>query len=220
MTEEAPDTVRPPELADLPPLPETIPREAVEEIIRMVRAYHSEFRAFRRTFAEWMQRVALEDADRDLTLRQVKNVVQAALLLLPAKPTTFERQLGYDLLVVDDDRAILTAFERSLTSSGVRVTGAMNAESAKARLGHQAFHVAIVDVNLPDESGIDLVAWMLDAHPNVAPILMSGYSRDIVESDLLTPDLRSKNIAILEKPFVSKTALVDSIVKAVTGAEG
>ena len=64
------------------------------------------------------------------------------------------------ILVVDDDARIRTLLGRYLGREGFRVSMACDAADARTHLGALSFDLAIVDVMMPGESGLDLVAWL------------------------------------------------------------
>jgi two-component system, OmpR family, phosphate regulon response regulator OmpR len=61
------------------------------------------------------------------------------------------------LLVVDDDRRIRDLLSRYLLREGYRVTTAVSAADARAKLEGLSFDLLIVDVMMPGETGFDLV---------------------------------------------------------------
>lgn len=60
------------------------------------------------------------------------------------------------LLVVDDDARLRDLLRRYLTDNGFRVTGAADAEQARAQLASFDFDLIVLDVMMPGESGLDL----------------------------------------------------------------
>lgn len=60
------------------------------------------------------------------------------------------------ILMVEDDLALGTALEFSLTDEGYAVTRAGSIREARACLQQESFHIILLDVNLPDGSGYDL----------------------------------------------------------------
>jgi two-component system, OmpR family, phosphate regulon response regulator OmpR len=60
------------------------------------------------------------------------------------------------LLLVDDDRRIRDLLSRFLCSEGYRVTTAMSAKDARAKLNGLHFDLLILDVMMPGETGFDL----------------------------------------------------------------
>jgi two-component system phosphate regulon response regulator OmpR len=74
------------------------------------------------------------------------------------------------LLLVDDDRRIRDLLSRFLAGEGYRVTTAMSAKDARAKLLGLHFDLLILDVMMPGETGFDL-ARFIRASSSV-PILM------------------------------------------------
>jgi two-component system phosphate regulon response regulator OmpR len=62
------------------------------------------------------------------------------------------------LLVVDDDRRIRALLSRFLVEQGYRVTTASDAAEAIGCLKNFAFDLIVLDVMMPDESGLDFAA--------------------------------------------------------------
>src|SRR5215472_9462209 len=60
------------------------------------------------------------------------------------------------LLVVDDDARLRELLRRYLTENGFRITTAGDAAEARAALARFAFDLAVLDVMMPGESGLDL----------------------------------------------------------------
>jgi two-component system, OmpR family, phosphate regulon response regulator OmpR len=60
------------------------------------------------------------------------------------------------LLVVDDDARLRELLRRYLSESGFRVTTAPDAGEARANLASFAFDLVVLDVMMPDESGLVL----------------------------------------------------------------
>lgn len=78
------------------------------------------------------------------------------------------------LLVVDDDEPIRNAVRRYLVQQGYEVTLAATGEEALGILRRQKIMVMILDVNLPDISGIDLVPRIIGIEPSIALLMLTG----------------------------------------------
>ena len=63
---------------------------------------------------------------------------------------------GAHILVVDDDARLRDLLRLFLTRHGFSVTTAADAAEARARLGAFTFDLAVIDVMMPGESGLDL----------------------------------------------------------------
>src|SRR5262249_1165116 len=60
------------------------------------------------------------------------------------------------LMIVEDDRRIRDSLSRFLVGEGYRVTTAMSAPDARAKLSGLHFDLLILDVMMPGENGFDL----------------------------------------------------------------
>ena len=65
-----------------------------------------------------------------------------------------------DLLLVEDDPAIVTALSDFLKREGFAVTAASGQTEALRLLEGRRFHLALLDVTLPDGSGLALELWL------------------------------------------------------------
>mgnify|MGYP003347937764 CR=1 FL=1 len=74
-------------------------------------------------------------------------------------------------LLVDDDRSITGTLELLLREIGCSVDIALDLAQARARAGDARYDLIILDLNLPDGSGIDFAAEHRRSHP-ATPILM------------------------------------------------
>lgn len=193
--------------------------EPLAKILRTVHSYHSEFREFRGAFWRYVEaRKEVEERQEQL-LRRVLNALSVATVMPPAASESAARAgdtrlVGIKVLFVDDDQQILAAFGRLLGMAGARVTGAASAEEALDELGVRVFDVAIVDVSMPGMGGPEFVELIADTYPNTKPIILSGYSREMVFEDIMTPRLVALDVPVLEKPVSQFSDLVEAIQKA------
>jgi two-component system phosphate regulon response regulator OmpR len=74
------------------------------------------------------------------------------------------------LLLVDDDRRIRDLLSRFLAGEGYRVTTAMSAKDARAKLLGLHFDLLILDVMMPGETGFDLARFIRTS--SSVPIVM------------------------------------------------
>jgi two-component system phosphate regulon response regulator OmpR len=74
------------------------------------------------------------------------------------------------LLLVDDDRRIRDLLSRFLCSEGYRVTTAMSAKDARAKLLGLHFDMLILDVMMPGETGFELARFIRTS--SSVPIIM------------------------------------------------
>ena len=90
-------------------------------------------------------------------------------------PTAARPLLGLTILVVEDSRYACEAIRLLCLRSGARIRRADCLRSARRHLQVYRPTVVIIDLGLPDGSGIDLIAELQDSQPPVEAILaMSG----------------------------------------------
>ncbi len=79
------------------------------------------------------------------------------------------------MLLVEDQAATADALRRLLEREHFAVTVAPDGESARRALPARSWALVLVDVHLPDGSGLDLVKAVRDAvGPGVAVVVISG----------------------------------------------
>ncbi len=80
------------------------------------------------------------------------------------------------VLIVDDESSLRTALFRILDRKGLSVITANRGDEAKVLCqGDQALDLALVDMNLPDGDGIDLMTHLKNAHPDCQVIILTGH---------------------------------------------
>jgi DNA-binding NarL/FixJ family response regulator len=90
--------------------------------------------------------------------------------------------------IVDDHEALREGLERLLTDHGMRVVGSVgNAAAAHDLIETSTPDIALVDIRLPDGSGIDLTRRLLADRPDLGIVLYTGDS----DTDLLHGGLDS-----------------------------
>lgn len=105
---------------------------------------------------------------------------------LRPQPTPERPLLGLTILVVEDSRYASEAIRLMSLRSGARLRRADCLASAERHLNVYSPTVAIVDLGLPDGSGLDLIQSLADTTPRVQVILgTSGAERETAESSAL-----------------------------------
>jgi two-component system response regulator AtoC len=80
-----------------------------------------------------------------------------------------------NVLLVDDEVELVKAFRTKLENDGMRVSVAHSGTGGLALLKKQNFDVAVFDIKLPDENGIDLLKMAKTIQPTVEAIILTGY---------------------------------------------
>lgn len=79
------------------------------------------------------------------------------------------------ILLVEDDLSVGAGLEQLLNSNGYEATWVQMAADACAAARRTRPHVAIIDVNLPDANGVDLVPLLRADHENLPIVLSTGH---------------------------------------------
>jgi putative two-component system response regulator len=79
-----------------------------------------------------------------------------------------------ELLLVDDDPSSLKLLQRVLQASGHSCTTAGSAEEARALLAEREFALILSDVEMPGDSGIDLLEQVSNTYPDTATLMVTG----------------------------------------------
>jgi DNA-binding NtrC family response regulator len=80
------------------------------------------------------------------------------------------------ILVVDDDAADAEALCSLLTEAGHAVETAASTEAALAKFREDTYAIVVADVQLPGESGLDLVRELRNQAPATAVVVMTGHA--------------------------------------------
>jgi CheY-like chemotaxis protein len=103
------------------------------------------------------------------------------------------------VLLVEDEDGLRASIRRLLQADGYTVLEAQNGATALRLLeGAAANEVALVltDLRMPVMDGRQLAAALARARPSVPIVFMSGYTAQLMDMRLVSPDL-----AFLAKPF-------------------
>ena len=109
------------------------------------------------------------------------------------------------ILVVDDEEPIRRLLGYMLQTHGYTVTLAGDAREARQRINEQPYALMLCDVNMPGESGMDLVRNLLVEHPHTAAIMVTGLDSSVLANAAL--DMGAFGYII--KPFESNEVLID-----------
>jgi len=85
-----------------------------------------------------------------------------------------------DFLVVDDHPVVRRGICQILeeVSGPVHITEASNAMEALKMIRSNHFHMVLLDINLPDRTGLDLLEDLRNAHPDVKILMVSMYPEE------------------------------------------
>ena len=78
------------------------------------------------------------------------------------------------ILIVDDEDRIRTAYRHLLAAAGRLIDDCGTGSEAQRRLERRDVDVLILDLNLPDLSGLEVMQWMVQQHIPTAVVVFSG----------------------------------------------
>lgn len=100
------------------------------------------------------------------------------------------------LLIVDDEPLIRTSLRQMLLEPAIDVQVAATGAEALAMLKKQDIDLALLDINLPDISGLEILQWVAANRINTSVILISG--DDCIDSAITA--LRNGAVDFVRKP--------------------
>ena len=118
------------------------------------------------------------------------------------------------ILLVDDHTIVRNGIRMMLeTVSDIQVTGeAASAAETMLLVQQQSFDVVLLDIELPDSSGLDLLKILHQNHPKIAVLMLSTYAEDIY---------KEKALSYGAAGYLTKGTSLETLVSAIhTVAEG
>lgn len=148
----------------------------------------------------------------------VEQAELAGALDVLSKPVDFQRLFALveqfdrearSVLVVDDNRELAEDIAEALRAAGAEV---VVGDTAAGALSNRVLpRVAIVDVRLPDRSGVDVARQLWARDPTIQLVFMTGYAEEASEVlEKLLPELEpsAKPPELLTKPVDVETLVV------------
>ncbi len=102
-----------------------------------------------------------------------------------------------NVLLIDDDQGLRKSLRLTLEALKHQVTETANADQAQHTLGHRQFDVALLDLRLGREHGLELLPSLLRLSPGLAVIVMTAYAT--IETAVAA--IRGGALDYLPKPF-------------------
>lgn len=119
--------------------------------------------------------------------------------------------LSSAVLVVDDEPSVLQLLEILLKRQHLPVTTAGTATEAIKLMLDNSFGCLMVDKNLPDKSGLEVIAEARRLHPYCACIVMTAFP----SYDSILAAMRMGAVDYLEKPFHDLPLVGQKVARAV-----
>lgn len=118
------------------------------------------------------------------------------------------------ILVVEDDSSVAEMVQAVLEENGFEVQIAPSAEIAKELIAFQQPELAMIDIILPGQGGMDLILDLHASCPNLGIIITSG-KIDMNKSTFKVLAHQFGVISILPKPFT-----IEELISTVQQAAG
>lgn len=116
------------------------------------------------------------------------------------------RGQGQTILIVEDEQAILKLTSRMLKTLGYTVltanspTEAISLAQEQADTIHDTIHLLLTDVIMPEMNGPALAERILEIHPGLKYLFMSGYTANVIEDQ----GVLDVGAHLIQKPFSAK----------------
>lgn len=115
------------------------------------------------------------------------------------------------VLVVDDEAIVLDVLKVALKKAGFAVFTASRLVEGTALVHGQRFSCALIDKNLPDGSGLDLIRLIRQRQPDCTCLVMTAYPN----ADSILEALKLGAVDYLEKPFPHVSIIQEKVKAAV-----
>jgi diguanylate cyclase (GGDEF)-like protein/PAS domain S-box-containing protein len=119
------------------------------------------------------------------------------------------RELRQRILIVDDEARMRSSLTRLLTRPNRDIVEVDSGAAAKELLLNETMSLVLLDIGLPDVSGLDMLRWITQQHPDTPVIMVSGDVR-------IDSAIRALRYGAVE--FVRKPEELDAIAVKVDAA--
>jgi two-component system response regulator HydG len=114
------------------------------------------------------------------------------------------------VMVVDDEPALRRTLARMLIERGMEVVTAPSGADALRLVERERVHVAIVDLMMPNMSGLDLLERLRQKHSDIEVIMMTAFG----DIETAVKSVRAGAYHFLAKPFRSNDEVALTVAKA------
>ncbi|HTK81161.1 MAG TPA: response regulator [Bacteroidota bacterium] len=110
------------------------------------------------------------------------------------------------ILVVDDEDDLRMLLEHVVTSAGYAVTTAEDGQDAIAKIQNNTFDLALLDIQMPNASGIEVLKFIRTNAPATKAIMLTGYAD-------LNYAMEARQFGA--KDFISKPYKLEDIIRTI-----
>lgn len=84
--------------------------------------------------------------------------------------------MGHKIIIVDDDKDILNVLETHCELMGYEVTICDDPLEALEKIKLEKFHIALLDINMPKMTGVELLKKIHDFKPTVQVVMITAFT--------------------------------------------
>ncbi|MEW5947520.1 MAG: ATP-binding protein, partial [bacterium] len=117
----------------------------------------------------------------------------------PAKTPAKGKRSGGRILVIDDERSVLSVMERVLKRAGYDVECADNGEKAIALLKEKSYDLVVSDMRMPEVSGEEIYVFLKENRPDMLGRII--FTTGDTVSETTREFFAESGVKFLEKPF-------------------
>lgn len=114
------------------------------------------------------------------------------------------------VLLIDDEEEFLGALSERMEIRGMNVSTASNAEAAVAALDNDDYDAIVLDLQMPDMNGIELLKVIKKSRPEMQVILLSGKAT-------LEAGVEAMKLGAMD--FMEKPADIESLAERIKKAQ-
>ena len=107
------------------------------------------------------------------------------------------------ILIIDDEEVVCSSCERFLEEEGYDVQTVYNGRDGIKLIDENKYDIVITDLKMPGMSGMQILEYVKDNHPDVRVIMITGYSTSANEEESVSRGASD----YLPKPFAPSELL-------------
>ena len=110
------------------------------------------------------------------------------------------------ILVVDDEDDLRMLLDHVVSNAGYHVITATDGEEAISKIQNETFDVALLDIQMPNASGIEVLKYIQKNSPKTKAVMLTGYAD-------LKFAMEAREYGA--KDFINKPYMLDEIVEII-----
>lgn len=114
------------------------------------------------------------------------------------------------VLLVDDEKELVTTLAERLTLRGIHADWAVSGEEALAKAAENRYDLALLDVRIPRLSGLELKKKLAERQPGMRFIFMTGHGSEA--------DYRAGTAEAGEEYYLVKPVSIDALIEKMNEA--